>query len=223
MYTIYDTGSRKSNVHNLSHWWAISLTAFVFALSWFSKHRLLTLPTGLTVNDLPTHNESFIAERAWHDLNILTSFGTRPTGTHANEALAMDFFKREFSYIERGAHPNQKIYSDIQVVSGAYYINFKPHPMTNIYRNVQNFIVRLAGSDEAEDTLRKNHALMLNCHFDSVAGRLSLLNLYLKCQQIYDFLIYLYCQSGSEWWCGQLLCYAWNFTCFITTREAAAA
>lgn len=54
---------------------------------------------------------------------------------------------------------------------GSYYINFKPHPMTNVYRNVQNFIVRLAGSDEAENTLRKNHALMLNCHFDSVAGR----------------------------------------------------
>lgn len=171
MYTIYDTGNRKSNVHHLSQWWAFSLTALVFVLSWFTKHRLLTLPSGLTVNDLHSHNESFIAERAWHDLNILTSFGTRPTGSQANEILAIDFFKRELTFIERAAHPNQKIYSDIQVVSGSYYINFKPHPMTNIYRNVQNFIVRLAGSDEAENSMRKNHALMLNCHFDSVAGR----------------------------------------------------
>lgn len=171
MYTIYDTGNRKTNVHHLSYWWAISLSAMVFALSWFAKHRFESLPPGLTVNDLPTHNQSFIAERAWHDLNILTSFGTRPTGTNANEVLAVDFFKRELTYIERGAHPNQKIYSDVQVVSGGYFIGFKPHPMTNIYRNVQNFVVRLAGSDEAQDSAQKHHALMLNCHFDSVAGR----------------------------------------------------
>lgn len=118
MYTIYDTGNRKTNVHHLSQWWAFSLMAMVFVLSWFAKYRLLTLPPGLTVNDLSTHNESFIAERAWHDLNILTSFGTRPTGSNANEVLSIDFFKRELSYIERAAHPNQKIYSDIQVVSG---------------------------------------------------------------------------------------------------------
>lgn len=138
-------------------------------LGWYSKHRLLSLPTGLTVNDLPTHSQSFIAERAWHDLNILTSFGPRPTGVHANEVLAIDFFKRELSYIQKNAHPNQKIYGDIQIVSGSYFIQFKPHPMTNVYRNVQNFIVLLAGSEQ--DPLRKNHTLMLNCHFDSVAGR----------------------------------------------------
>lgn len=138
-------------------------------LGWYSKHRLLSLPTGLTVNDLPTHSQSFIAERAWHDLNILTSFGPRPTGVHANEVLAIDFFKRELSYIQKNSHPNQKIYGDIQIVSGSYFIQFKPHPMTNVYRNVQNFIVLLAGSEQ--DPLRKNHTLMLNCHFDSVAGR----------------------------------------------------
>lgn len=171
MYTIYDTGSRKSNVHHLSYWWAIWLSSIVFLLSWFVKHRLNTLPPSLSVNDLHLYNDSFIAERAWHDLNILTSFGTRPTGTKANEVLAMDFFKRELSYIQRDAHPNQKIYSDIQVVSGGYFVNFKTYPMTNIYRNVQNFVVRLAGSEEAENTIHKNVAMMLNCHFDSVAGR----------------------------------------------------
>lgn len=121
------------------------------------------------MNDLPTHPNAFIAERAWHDLNILTSFGPRPTGVHANEVLAIDFLKRELSYIQKNAHPNQKIYADIQKVSGSYFAQFKPHPMTNVYRNVQNFIVQLAGSEQ--DPLRKNHTLMLNCHFDSVAGR----------------------------------------------------
>lgn len=172
MYSIYDAGSRKSNVHHLSLWWSLLLVTSVIILSYFTNYRLQTLPEPLSVNDLPEHNTSFIAERAWHDLNILTSFGPRPTGTQANEILAIDFFKRELNYIHQVAHPSQKIYSDIQVVSGGYFVGFKPHPMTNLYRSVQNFIVRLAGSDENENSLSKNHTLLLNCHFDSVAGRL---------------------------------------------------
>lgn len=40
--------------------------------------------------------------------------------------------------------------------------------MTNVYRDVQNVVVRLIG--EAEQRNESNHTLMLNCHFDSVAG-----------------------------------------------------
>lgn len=150
-------------------WWALLLTTSVFGLGWFAKYRLLSLPTGLTVNDLPTHANSFIAERAWHDLNILTNFGNRPTGVYANEVQAIDFFKRELSYIQNAANKNQRIYVDIQKVSGAYYIPFAVQAMTNVYRSVQNVIVRLEGS--GGDSMQKNHTLMLNCHFDSVAGR----------------------------------------------------
>lgn len=121
------------------------------------------------MNDLPTHSNSFIAERAWHDLNILTNFGPRPTGVYANEIQAIDFFKRELNYIQNAAHENQKIYLDIQKVSGAYYVPFKPYGMTNVYRSVQNVVVQLEGS--GGESLNKNHTLMLNCHFDSVAGR----------------------------------------------------
>lgn len=52
------------------------------------------------------------------------------------------------------------------MVSGAYWAGFKPHGMTNVYRNVQNVVVKLAGQNEGKG----NHSLMLNCHFDSVAG-----------------------------------------------------
>lgn len=169
LHTIFDSTYRKPNVHNLSYWWTLFLVALVFSLTWFTRHRLLSLPTAKTVNDLETQSDVFIAERAWHDLNILTSFGPRPTGSQANEVLAVDFLKREFDYIQRNAHKNQNVYADVQVVSGAYFVGFKPHPMTNVYRSVQNFIVLLAGSET--DPLRKNHTLMLNCHIDSVAGR----------------------------------------------------
>lgn len=171
MHTIFDSGYRKQNVHNLSFWWAIFWTFMVFSLGWYTKYRLFSLPHALTVNDLPEHSQSFIAERAWHDLNILNSFGPRPTGNYANEVQAVDFLKREISYIQQAAHTNQKIYVDVQKTTGAYWAAFKPHGMTNVYRNVQNVIVQLIGNERDTNNFGRNHTLMLNCHFDSVAGR----------------------------------------------------
>lgn len=169
MDKISQTSCLKTNVHQLSWIWTILLGAIVFFLSWYTEYRLLTLPPQLSVNDSSHHNQSFIAERAWHDLITITGFGTRPTGSHANEVLAIEFFKSELSSIKRGAHRNQKIHSDIQVTSGRY--NRK------IYRNVQNVIARLDGSDEAENSL------MLNCHFDSVAGRFAYFIYFKMCLQ----------------------------------------
>ena len=94
---------------------------------------------------------------------ILTSFGPRVVGSYSNEELAPDFLKREITHIQQLSNKNQKIEIDRQVVSGSYYLDFKPHGMTNAYMNVQNIIVKLFG--ESDD-----HALMLNCHYDSVAG-----------------------------------------------------
>lgn len=99
-------------------------------------------------------------------MKILNNFGPRPTGNYANEVLAIDFFKKEISYIQQQAHKNQKIYADIQKTTGSYWAAFKPHGMTNVYRNVQNVVVKLIGKSEG----RTNDTLMLNCHFDSVAG-----------------------------------------------------
>lgn len=167
---MFDYTHRKANVHNLSNWWSLTIFAAVFLLGWATRQRMLSMPDALTVNDLPKHADSFIAERSFYDLNILTSFGTRPVGSEANEKLAVDFFTRELNYIQAGAHANQRIEADVQVVSGAYFIEFKPHPMNNAYRNVQNVVALLAGSEE--QTASRNNTLMLNCHFDSVAGRL---------------------------------------------------
>lgn len=173
MHSLFDSGYRKQNVHNLSFWWGVLWVFMVFSLGWYSKYRLFTLPEALTVNELPTHPKSFIAERAWHDLNILNSFGPRPTGNYANEVLAVDFLKRELTHIQQAAHKNQKIYVDVQKVTGSYWAGFKPHGMTNMYRNVQNVVVQLVGNERGAASFDRNHTLMLNCHFDSVAGRLA--------------------------------------------------
>lgn len=145
MQRIYDWVCGKKNSHHLPFLWAILIGLLVAYLSWFTKNRLQSLPPALNIKDLPQHNRSFIAERAFQDLRIITGFGTRPTGSHANEILSIEFLKSSLSQIKKSAHPNQKIESDIQVTSGAVW--------NKIYRNVQNFIVRLAGSDKVEDSL----------------------------------------------------------------------
>lgn len=82
--------------------------------------------------------------------------------------LAVDFLKRELAHIQSHAHPNQKLYASVQRVSGAYWAAFRPHGMTNVYRDVQNVVAKLVGSRERSGIA--NETLMLNCHFDSVAG-----------------------------------------------------
>lgn len=103
----------------------------------------------------------FIGERCWHDLKILTSFGPKVTGTYSNEQLAIDFLKREVEYIKQLAHNNQEIELDHQIVSGDYYLELVSHAFANVYRSVQNIVVKLHGASD-------EHALMLNCHFDTV-------------------------------------------------------
>lgn len=156
----------KQNVHNLSQWWAFGILALVFALATITKWQLFNFPAALTLQSEATGQ--FIGERARADLQILNDFGPRPAGSYANEVLAVDFLKREISVIQQAAHSSQRIYADVQQVSGAYWGAFKPHGMTNVYRNVQNVVVKLVGEEEAKG--RSNHTLMLNCHFDSVAG-----------------------------------------------------
>lgn len=73
------------------------------------------LPKALGNTDSMHYPNAFIAERAWKDLNIITSFGPRPTGAYSNEVLAVDFLKREISYIQQTANKNQHIEMDIQV------------------------------------------------------------------------------------------------------------
>lgn len=88
--------------------------------------------------------------------------GPRVTGTYNNEVLGVDFLKREIGLIQQMANKRQTVEMDHQIVSGSYFAMFKPHGMTNMYQNVQNIVVKLHGE--------LNSSVLLNCHFDSVAG-----------------------------------------------------
>lgn len=55
--------------------------------------------------------------------------GPRVSGSYANEVLAVNFLKREINAIQQAAHRKQKIHADVQVVSGAFWLDFKPQGM----------------------------------------------------------------------------------------------
>lgn len=83
-------------------------------------------------------------------------------GTVENEVLAVNFLKKRISAIQQKAHESQNVTLDHQIVSGSYFLPFKPSGMFNIYRKIQNVVVRLDGDSP--------NALMVNCHFDSMPG-----------------------------------------------------
>lgn len=119
------------------------------------------LPTPLLVKDEATHQNRFIAERARNYLMNLTRLGPRPVGSHENEVLAVKFFSHELNAIIETANKAHKISYDLQKVSGAFVLEFLDG-MTNIYRDVQNVIVKIGPIQESK------HSLLVNCHFDTV-------------------------------------------------------
>lgn len=109
------------------------------------------------------HPDEFLGEKAFKFLEGLTKY-VRVTGTYENEVLGFEYLMNEAKKIQNESLVSQSIEIEHQVVSGAYQINFWSYDLTNVYRNVQNLIVRLHGS--STDTA----SLMYNCHFDSVPG-----------------------------------------------------
>lgn len=119
------------------------------------------LPTPLLVKDEPLNPDRFIAEKAKNYLTNLTKLGPRPVGSFENEVLAINFFSKEINAIISNANKNHKITFDLQKVSGSFPLTFLDG-MTNIYKDVQNVIVKIGPNQESA------HSLLVNCHFDTV-------------------------------------------------------
>jgi hypothetical protein len=134
---------------------------FVFVAIVLVERRL---PTPFRLVDAPSNPGKFIAERAMNHLMRLTDIGPRTTGSYENEVLAIKFFKEEIGSIVDQAKPIHKVQIDIQKTSGAFPLHFLDG-MTNVYRDVQNVIVRVSAK-HAESA----HSLLVNCHFDTVSG-----------------------------------------------------
>lgn len=119
------------------------------------------LPTPLLIEDEVNNPNRFIAERAKNHVLNLTSLGPRLTGSFENEVLAVNFFTREINSIFNKANKVHRLSTDIQKVSGSFPLNFLDG-MTNVYKNVQNVLVKIGPHEESA------HSLLINCHFDTV-------------------------------------------------------
>lgn len=155
LFSCLDFNKMKS-VHSIHSFYFIAGLAFILFAVNISKIILLDVPD-LRDSDLP-----FVASQAWKDLKVLNDYGPKVTGTHVNEVLVVNFLKKRITEIQSKANKNQSVLMDHQIVSGSYYLGFRPYGMVTVYRNVQNIVVRLEGDSR--------NALMINCHFDSVAG-----------------------------------------------------
>lgn len=120
------------------------------------------LPTPMLLEDEPNNPGRFIAQRAKNHVYNLTSLGPRPAGSFENEVLAVNFFTREINSVINKANKIHRITSDVQKVSGSFPLEFLDG-MTNVYRNVQNVLVKIGPKTESP------HSLLINCHFDTVA------------------------------------------------------
>ncbi|XP_063977133.1 endoplasmic reticulum metallopeptidase 1-like [Diachasmimorpha longicaudata] len=118
------------------------------------------LPEPKLMNNEGLHAGRFIAERAMNHIVNLTSLGPRVAGSYENEVLAVNYLTAVINDITAQISDNHKITVDITKHSGAFPLKFLDG-MTNVYRNVQNVIVKLGPRRWAE------HSLLLNCHFDS--------------------------------------------------------
>uniref|UniRef100_A0A1Y1MFR8 FXNA-like protease n=1 Tax=Photinus pyralis TaxID=7054 RepID=A0A1Y1MFR8_PHOPY len=120
------------------------------------------LPPGIKIAEEHKYPDRFISERAYNLLKNLTALGPRVAGSYANEVLAVNLLKREIETIIANAKENNVIQLDVQMASGAFNLAFLDG-MTNVYRNMQNIIVRVGSR------INSPNSLLLNCHFDTVS------------------------------------------------------
>lgn len=120
------------------------------------------LPPGIKISEEHKYPDRFISERAYNILKNLTALGPRVAGSYVNEVLAVNLLKNEIEKIITNAKENNVIQLDVQRASGAFNLAFLDG-MTNVYRNMQNIIVRVGSR------INSSNSLLINCHFDTVS------------------------------------------------------
>ncbi|KAI5709192.1 hypothetical protein M8J76_012345 [Diaphorina citri] len=163
------SSSKKSNNDSLlapTYIFAILIALFLLIYG-FVMLIEKQLPQPLLVKNEAKYPGRFIAERAYNHLVNLTSLGPRAVGSFENEVLTVNLLRKEINNIIQRADPKvHQIRLDTQTVSGAFPLTFLDG-MTNVYRNVQNVIVRIGPVVESA------HSLLVNCHYDTVPDRAS--------------------------------------------------
>lgn len=89
----------------------------------------------------------------------ITNLGPKVVGSSINEIAAIEFFLKKIQTIIDQKNELHEIEFDIQIGSGSFQLD----TMTSVYRNIQNFIVKLSPAN-----VTTTNSLLLNTHYDSV-------------------------------------------------------
>lgn len=124
------------------------------------------LPTGLLLQNEERFPDRFIGESAAIYIKNLTDIGDRVVGTVNNEDYAVNFLLETVDEIRRNAHVSNYIEVDHQIQDGSYYRDKIKYPQLNVYRGIQNIVVKLSKSNRS--TGIDDHYILLNSHYDTV-------------------------------------------------------
>ncbi|XP_062456249.1 endoplasmic reticulum metallopeptidase 1 [Rhea pennata] len=124
------------------------------ALVLVSHRHLLSRPGRGGVRD-------FSASRARRYLDDITAIGPRTVGSPENEIHTVNYLVEQIKAIEAESTDAHRIFIDIQKPTGSFSIDFLGG-FTSYYANITNVAVKLEPQNGAE------HAVLANCHFDSV-------------------------------------------------------
>ncbi|XP_043257384.1 endoplasmic reticulum metallopeptidase 1-like [Colletes gigas] len=159
LYEDKTSAKKKDTLPNETQHLLFLFTFFLFislAIIAFEKK----LPEPLTISKEGLYQGRFIAERAHNHLVNLTSIGPRIVGSYENEVLAIKYLTSIINNIVKEANENHKIQINVTKHSGAFPLKFLDG-MTNVYKNVQNVIVKISPHRPTQNSL------LLNCHFDT--------------------------------------------------------
>lgn len=108
-------------------------------------------------------NSHFNGSTARTYLEQITAIDSRTVGSPANEILAVNYILDSIRDIQKQKNKVHKITVDVQRPTGSFSIDFLGG-FTSYYDNITNIAVKLEPARGAQ------HAVLANCHFDSVAN-----------------------------------------------------
>ncbi|MEE6459168.1 hypothetical protein FKM82_000560 [Ascaphus truei] len=110
-----------------------------------------------------TPGTEFNATTARDYLEHIAGIDSRTVGSPANEILAVNYLMEKIRAIQGRSNAANRITVDVQRPTGSFSIDFLGG-FTSYYDNITNIAVKLEPEPGAE------HAVLANCHFDSVAN-----------------------------------------------------
>ncbi|XP_053154804.1 endoplasmic reticulum metallopeptidase 1 isoform X2 [Hemicordylus capensis] len=129
-------------------------------------------------------SKEFNAPRARTYLENITAFGPRAVGSPENEVFTVNYLLEQVKAIETASNNVHKISIDIQRPTGTFSIDFLGG-FTSYYDNITNLVVKLEPRNGAE------HAVLSNCHFDSVPNSPGASDDAVSCSVMLEILYYL--------------------------------